>query len=224
MKKIDLHVHSEDSKYTGSNISQETDLQKLKILAKNYVKVTCFADHDKFYLNSYLKRLKLIQDFNLDIILYPGLEVNLIRFDKKIGQAVFVFDPNSDLEKLEKLTENEFRFNKNKYTYKEAVDLFINNNFNFMVFPHAGKAKDNMDWEDIKDSQVDALDVTDFNSSNKKKILKNKKIPVCFFSDTHTWRKYPEHSKICTYVEDFSDFNELKENIKNELLKEEYVK
>ncbi|QSF13499.1 hypothetical protein [Mycoplasma sp. Mirounga ES2805-ORL] len=209
---IDLHVHSEDSKYTGSNISQESDKEKLLILQKHYVKAACFSDHDNFYINSYKKRLKIIQDNRIDLVLFPGIEVNLIRFDKTIGQAVFVFDPESDLEQLVEVTSKHFRFNNNKYTYKEAVEVF--NQFNFMVFPHAGKGKDNMAWEDIHMSQVDALDVTDFNSSNKKKILKqNPNIPVVSFSDTHTWRKYPQFSKYGTYVEAEPNFNSIRDGI-----------
>lgn len=216
--KIDFHVHSTDSSYTGSNISEESDLKKLLILQKHKVKVASFADHDNFYVDSYIKRLKLIQDNKIDILLLPGLEVNLKKYNGQIGQAIIVFDPNSNLESLHALTTKVFRNNNNKLTYKEAVNLFKEKEFNFMIFPHAGKAQDNMEWEDIEGSQVDGLDVTDFNSTNKKKILKqNPELPVVYFSDTHTWRKYPQYGKFCSYVEvsDKSNFTfkEIKENI-----------
>ncbi len=217
--KIDFHVHSTDSSYTGSNISEESDLEKLLILQKHKVKVASFADHDNFYLNSYIKRLKLIQDNKIDILLLPGLEVNLKKYNSQIGQAIIVFDPESNLESLHQLTTKVFRHNNNKLTYKEVVNLFKEEAFNFMIFPHAGKAQDNMEWEDIEGSQVDGLDVTDFNNTNKKKILKqNNDIPVFYFSDTHTWRKYPQYGKFCSYVEvdDKSNFtfNEIKDHIK----------
>lgn len=223
--KIDLHVHSADSSFTGSNISLESDLEKLLILQKNRVKITSFVDHDNFYLSSYLRRLNIIQKQKINILLLPGLEVNLKKTNGQIGQAIFVFDPKSNLEELHKLTTQKFRFNNNKFTYKEAVELFNNNNFDFMVFPHTGKAQDNMNWEDIKDSQIDALDATIFNSSNIKKIQKeNNKIPVVYFSDTHTWSKYPQYGKYCSYVqvEDTNNLNfkEIKNSIKNNNLKE----
>lgn len=40
--KIDLHVHSQDSSHTGSNISQESDLEKLLILTKKESKLLVF--------------------------------------------------------------------------------------------------------------------------------------------------------------------------------------
>ncbi len=226
--KFDLHVYSQDSSYTGSNISDENDLTKLLILQKNKIKVACFSDHDNFYIQNYIERLEIIKKNNINIMLLPGLEVNLRKHNNQIGQAIFVFNPDSNLEELSKLTTKEFKFNSNKYSYKNAVELFRNNNFDFMVFPHAGKGKDNMEWEDIQDSQVDALDVTDFNSSNKKKILKNKNIPIVYFSDTHTWRKYPQYGKYCSYVDvdDKNNFSyeEIKRKInENKLDKEEVI-
>lgn len=218
--KIDLHVHSQDSSHTGSNISQESDLEKLLILTKKRVKIASFSDHDNFYIESYLKRLEIIKQYNIDITLWPGIEVNLRKYDGQIGQAIFIFDPDSNLKELNEVTKKEFRFNSNKYTYKDAVELFKKSNFNFMVFPHAGKGQDNMEWQDICNSQVDGLDITDFNNSNKKKILKqDPTIPVLYFSDTHTWRKYPQYGKFCSYVEvenkDQITFNEVKNNIRN---------
>ncbi|MGP1451413.1 MAG: PHP domain-containing protein [Metamycoplasmataceae bacterium] len=223
--KIDLHVHSTDSSFTGSNISSESDLEKLLILQKHRVRVTSFADHDNFYLDSYLKRQKIIKEQKIDILLLPGIEVNLRKFNNQIGQSIFIFNPENDLKKLHQLTTKEFRFNNNKFTYEEAINLFNQYGFDFMVFPHAGKAQDNMNWEDIKDKQIDALDVTDFNNKNKKKILKeNDQIPVVYFSDTHTWSKYPQYGKYCSYiqVEDSNNltYREIKNNIKNNKLQE----
>lgn len=227
--KIDLHVHSADSSFTGSNISLESDLEKLLILQKNRVRVSSFVDHDNFYLNSYLKRLDIIKKQKMNILLLPGLEVNLRKTNGQIGQAIFVFNPESDLEKLNNLTTKAFRFNNNKFSYSEAIELFKNNDFDFMVFPHAGKAQDNMNLEDIRGCQIDGLDITDFNSSNKKKILKElPDIPSLYFSDTHTWRKYPQYGKFCSYVEvensnNFT-YSEIKININSKKVQAEKIK
>ncbi|WP_237567391.1 hypothetical protein [Metamycoplasma hominis] len=89
--KIDLHVHSQDSSHTGSNISQESDLEKLLILTKKRVKIASFSDHDNFYIESYLKRLEIIKQYNIDITLWPGIEVNLRKYDGQIGQAIYIW-------------------------------------------------------------------------------------------------------------------------------------
>ncbi|WP_027334218.1 hypothetical protein [Mycoplasma elephantis] len=218
--KIDLHVHSEDSSYTGSNISKESDIDKLLILQKNRVIISCFADHDKFYLDSYLKRLEIINKEMINLTIWPGIEVNLKKYNGQKGQAIFIFNPNSDLKKLQTLTENEFRFYKKLYSYKEAIHLFEQEGFNFMVFPHAGKAQDNMSYEDIKDCKVTGLDVTDYNNRNKKDIVRQMpNVPILYFSDTHTWKKYPQYGKYCSYVEvenkNNLTFQEIKNNIEN---------
>ncbi|WP_373435938.1 hypothetical protein [Metamycoplasma equirhinis] len=223
--KIDLHIHSIDSNSTGSNVSKESDKDKILILKKNYVKVACFSDHQKFFYTNYLARLEIIKKNKIPIVLLPGLEVNLKRFDNKIGQAVFVFSPDFDGRKLERFTMEHFLYSKKLYSYGEAVQLFKKNNFDFMVFPHAGKGADNLDIEDIKDYQVDALDATNISSSNIKKIQKVRKLPVVYFSDTHSWKKYPENTRFCTHVDiDFEtmNFNSLKSAInENKLIKGE---
>ncbi|BAP39798.1 PHP domain-containing protein [Metamycoplasma canadense] len=221
--KIDLHVHSIDSSKTGSNISKNSDDEMLVKLKENKVRVTSFVDHDCFYYASYLKRIEIIKKYEMNILILPGIEVNLKRFDNKKGQAIFVFNPNNDLLLLENITKKYFWFSNKKYTYSEAVEIFEKNNFDFMVFPHSGKAQDNMAYEDIKESQIDGLDTTNPNSSNNKKILKYlPNLPKLFFSDTHTWKKYPEHSKFWTYLQikdaNCLTYEEIKQNIKNNLV------
>ncbi|AXE60899.1 hypothetical protein DA803_02230 [[Mycoplasma] phocae] len=204
---IDLHTHSSDSGKTGSNISGESDLEKLEILVKHNVKVACFSDHDKFYLKNYQKRLEIIKKYHLDLVLFPGIEIDLKRIDHRVGQAVFVFNPDDDLVAI----QNLFSGPKTRYSYAEIIAKLAD--FDFMVFPHAGKGKDNMLVDDLGNFQVDALDITDENHANVKKILAKRAIPLVTFSDTHTWKKYPQFSKKQTYVQSEVNFSAIKRAI-----------
>ncbi|MBN0970907.1 hypothetical protein [Mycoplasma phocoeninasale] len=205
---IDLHLHSNDSTRTGSKVSGETDLEKLRILNNNNVKVACFSDHDHFYRRSYLNRLKIIKEYGFDLLLLPGLEIDLQRTDYKTGQVVIVFNPASNLEAIEEI----FIGRKVRYTYAEIIEVL--SGYDFMIFPHTGKAKDNMLVDDLANFQVDALDVTRDNHANVNKILSIRQIPVVSFSDTHTWKKYPQWSKKQTYVEAERNFLDIKKAIR----------
>ncbi|UUD36887.1 Uncharacterised protein [Mycoplasmopsis californica] len=226
--KIDLHTHSADSNITGSNAQKYTDLEIFDVLIKNHVAVASIADHDYFYKDSFIKRRELLANKKWNLVLFPGVEVDLKTHNPKAktqnekGQAVFIFNPDSDLDKLEQVIKNNFSKYRTPmivHTYKEALEIL--KEFDFMVFPHTGKGQDNMHWEDFEDARVDAYDTTDLKSSNLKSIRKKEKelareeVPVVVFSDTHTWRKYPEHSKHNTYVEADATYESVKMAIKN---------
>lgn len=218
---IDLHVHSIDSNRSGSNISNWDDLAMLKRLQNHYVKVASFTDHDNLFLESYYRRLKIIEEYKIDLVLLPGCEVNLLSLNgNKKGQAILIFKPENDLNKIKTIIYENFSPQNRKWlTYQQTCELF--KDFDFMIFPHAGKGQDNMDWIDIKDSQVDGLDSTNLKSTNLKKILKNtekinKNIPIVAFSDIHDWKKYPfDNSNYQTYIQAEPNFQSIKEILNN---------
>ncbi|QJR43553.1 PHP domain-containing protein [Mycoplasma miroungigenitalium] len=199
---IDLHMHSPDSNISGSNVSIFDEQIMIEKLVKNYVSAACFSDHDKLFLESYQRRLSLIKEMKANILLLPGCEINLISCkDNKIAQAVIVFDPNEDLEKIEKIINSNFsHMNRKNHSYKSLCELL--EGFKFMIFPHVGKGKDFLVLEDLIGYQVDGLDSTTFNSSNLKKVSNFlDDIPIVMFSDVHDWKKYPyDNTKYQTYI------------------------
>ncbi|MCV3754275.1 hypothetical protein [Ureaplasma zalophigenitalium] len=221
--KIDLHTHTSDSNKYGSNVSKNSDEDIFYKLKTNNVKIVCFSDHLNFDKNQYLKRVNLGLEFKPQIIVWPGIEIDIYLHHKNTrAQVIVVFNPDHNLEELEDFCQEHFNpdfnpLNFDKYSYAELVNLLTDKQYDFLIFPHVGKGADVVFPQDIKDQRVDGLDSIKPDHKNVQKMRKhNIQAPVVCFSDTHDWDNYPQHSYYWTWLTTNSlTFNDVKQAILN---------
>ncbi|WBX72939.1 histidinol-phosphatase [Tenacibaculum pacificus] len=131
MKKIDLHIHTIS---TVSDYHFDFDLSKLKEYIEK-LEIDCIAitNHNTFDFNQY----NTIKD-NLDIIVFPGIEIDLER-----GHLLVISD-NDDLSEINDFSKKCKRVNnlietKDDYiTLDEFKDIFPNLD-KYLVIPHYHK-------------------------------------------------------------------------------------
>ncbi|MDZ7293682.1 PHP domain-containing protein [Mycoplasmopsis pulmonis] len=211
--KIDLHLHSPYSSTNGTKIKWTSEEEAIRILKDNNIALASFTDHNTFNFDFFTRIQNLALEYSPKVVFLPGIEVDLVRKDGKKGQSIFIFNPKQDLIKLQKHIKKIAR--KWMYTYQEFLDQL--KDFDFLAIPHIGKGstEDFLKQEDIESCQVDALEVTNLNHTNYKKIIKsNPNYSTVAFSDTHAWNKYPQHTKLITMIEGDPSY----ENLKTKLL------
>ncbi|MCS4536627.1 hypothetical protein NXS15_00575 [Mycoplasma sp. CSL7475-4] len=210
---IDLHIHSQDSNNTGSTISKHSDVEMLQKLINNRVRVACFADHDNLFVESYNRRVEIIKEKGYELTLLPGCEINLLNGEKS-AQAILVFRPDQDLNQIKKIV------NKNKISYRNIFNKFAD--YDFMIFPHTGKAKDIINPLELEGCYISGFDSSNPKSSNLKKAMKlYPDVPDVYFSDVHNWKKYPfdnnNHRTAISWKNELNDSREIYSYIKNVL-------
>ncbi|MCV3728644.1 hypothetical protein OF376_02560 [Ureaplasma miroungigenitalium] len=219
--KIDLHTHTVDSNKYGSNVSKSSDDDIFYKLKTNNVKIVCFSDHLNFDKNQYLKRASLGLEFKPEIIVWPGIEIDIYLHDKNTrAQVIVVFNPSHDLAALEKFCQTNFNpdfnpLNFDKHSYAELISLLTKEQYDFLIFPHVGKGVDFVYPTDIENQRVDGLDSIKPDHKNVLKMRKHGiQAPVVCFSDTHDWENYPQHSYYWTWLTTESlAFNDVKQSI-----------
>ncbi|MCV3743408.1 hypothetical protein OF377_00710 [Ureaplasma sp. ES3154-GEN] len=216
--RIDLHTHTTDSNPFGSKVTNTDDNEIMNVLKYHKIDIVCFSDHYDLNIKKYEQRVLLGKQYKPEIIVWPGIEVDITSLNKnKKAQVVIVFDPHQDIQEIRKFCRNNFKPWKNQYfksiTYKQLVEKLAD--FNCLIIPHVGKARDEVSVEDLIGVRVDALDTIDLDHKNVLKMRKKGILaPEVYFSDTHDWNNYPQHSYYYTKleVEDCS-FNSVKKAI-----------
>lgn len=129
MKKIDLHVHTEQtlSDY-AFNFSMDT--------LKNYVskrRIDCIAitNHNIFDLEQFSEITK-----ELDIVVYPGIEIDLEK-----GHILVIADPENIVEFNDKCKEVECNIKKSDdYLTIDQFTRIFNNLDDYLLIPHYKKS------------------------------------------------------------------------------------
>ncbi|WP_127942983.1 hypothetical protein [Mycoplasma sp. ATU-Cv-703] len=197
--KIDLHLHSPASSSNGDSIGWKSlhhALQKLKL---HRVKVASFTDHNTFDAQFYLQARQLAK--TADIHLLPGIEVDVLRSNDRRANLLIIFDgdlSSAELQKIEQIARQNLLF-KQGISINKVNELF--SDFETLRIPHVGK-NDFFCPEDLKLLRYDAVEVSSFDHPNYRKYCKtDAQKAVVAFSDTHVWKKYPQHGKkLITWV------------------------
>lgn len=214
--KVDLHLHSKLSEKNHDFINWLGDYEFFHTLIKHKVKIAALSDHNVFSFN-YYKKMKQIA-YEAEILFLPAIEINVVTKRGVIGNIVFVFTDkllDSELQKIEKICHTKLL--KDGISLKSANIIF--NDFNHLKIPHVGKS-DYLEYEDLLEIDYDAFEITNKNNHNYKKVLKKGlNSSIVAFSDTHIWKKYPQHAKnLLTFIEmETISFDELKKALKKNL-------
>lgn len=209
--RIDLHTHTSSSILNGDRRITFDSVQKsLSIFDKFNVKIAAFSDHNRFNSEQYILARELAKKYN--ILFLPAIEVNVQRTsDSKVANIIYIF---SDLLNNEQLKEIELiakKFIPKSGISNKNVDIIFQK-FETIKIPHIGKS-DAFKYEDIKDFDIDAIEISSYNNLNfKSTIKKGYKGSIVAFSDTHVWEKYPECSTLKTEIDEMEQisFKELK--------------
>ena len=211
--KMDLHIHSHESKRTKSNDYDGVDLtydRLITALEEEKVNLFSITDHntinEELYKELHQKRDQLIEkDMNFII----GSEIDF--FDEEIHDKTFhmlTFFDTEDINKVAQLLAKVFEKEKNKDIdtsvrpislknfFKEAFSIGIGN---IITIPHFNQ-KD----KGIPANDIDKFVYTVFNaledSNNRNRLVKSIKVfkdfnytdvPVVVFSDNHNIDIYP---------------------------------
>lgn len=218
--KIDLHLHSLVSKKNGDSIKWPGLKEVAKILYKNKYKMISFTDHSIFDWKQYIE----FRDYlNKKIIIFPGVEVNIITDRGKIGNILYIFRENLNEEKLKKISNICIKnLRKGGITHNQAMNIF--NDFDTILIPHVGKS-DYLEISDLNKIKYDAFEITNSDHHNFKKVFKKLKSSIVAFSDTHIWTSFPQNDKLITEINmNEKNFDSLKEKFKKnqKFIKEKY--
>jgi predicted metal-dependent phosphoesterase TrpH len=85
----------------GDALSLESIEEAIRILHKNNVGIGAFTDHNNFSVEQYLRASKYAKTGN--ILLLPGIELDVIRNNNIRGNILLVFDNNLNQKQLLKL-------------------------------------------------------------------------------------------------------------------------
>jgi ABC-type phosphate transport system ATPase subunit len=193
MKKIDLHIHTIS---TVSDYHFDFDLSKLKEYVEK-LEIDCIAitNHNTFDFNQY----NTIKD-NLDIVVFPGIEIDLER-----GHLLVISD-NDDLSEINDFSKKCNRVNnliktKDDYiTLDEFKDIFPNLD-KYLVIPHYHK-KPIIKQKVIE--QIETLITAGEVSSYKKFktcIKDNERLIPVIFSDSRYFSEMKNFSTQQTWVD-----------------------
>lgn len=209
--KIDLHLHTPISTKNGDTIKWFSIYDTLKRIMNNHIKLAAFTDHNAFDLKLYKEAKKLAATAN--IVLLPGVEINVVRKCGIIGHMLVLFDQNLNDDQLEILNKKINSILKSGISINHINDWF--SEFLTIRIIHIGK-NDFFEIEDLDNLNYDAFEITNYNHPNYLKVLKSGyKSSIVAFSDTHIWNEYPQHHSLYTDIDSLKkpDFNELKKQL-----------
>ncbi len=217
--KADLHLHSPLSEKNGDVIKWKNLHDSLSKIMNNGVKLASFTDHNAFDLDFYKEAKELASTGN--IVLFPGMELNVVRKNGKIGHMLIIFSESLNDEELFNLYKKIRPINKNGISIHEINDWF--KEFETIKIIHIGK-NDYFECEDLDILEYDAFEITNKDHHNYLKVIKNGYTSsIVAFSDTHTWTSYPQSRWLYTVFEGLKSptFKDLKELLKT---KKDFVK
>ncbi len=213
MVKVDLHLHSENSRQNGDAIKWESLYDSILKLRNNNVNIGAFSDHNAFNVEFYLEAKNLA--LSAGILMLPAIEINVVRKDGKIANIIFVFEENLTFDQLNQISDickNETP--KRGISLKKCNNLF--KDFKTIRIPHVGKS-DHFKYEDLQEINYDAIEISNENDKNYLSVInkENIKTSVVAFSDTHKWNSYPQLNKLVTIIDDMEivSFDELKKHL-----------
>jgi ABC-type phosphate transport system ATPase subunit len=193
MKKIDLHIHTIS---TVSDYHFDFDLSKLKEYVEK-LEIDCIAitNHNTFDFNQY----NTIKD-NLDIVVFPGIEIDLER-----GHLLVISD-NDDLSEINDFSKkcnrvkNLIKTKDDYITLDEFKDIFPNLD-KYLVIPHYHKKPI------IKPKVIEQIEtlITAGEVSSYKKfktcIKDNESLVPVIFSDSRYFSEMKNFSTQQTWVD-----------------------
>ncbi len=219
-QKIDLHIHTDESKKTKSHDYKgdfSVDVLKRKLIENN-VSIFSLTDHNIINTAAYTEYIRAFQQNDPFPLL--GVELDVEHTNGTIYHALVVFkeDITKHVEfvqkisaKLESLYQDQSR-QQRKTTFKQIIDIFYMYEFMFILHGEGDRSI----WEAIKNkSKVDIGDVSNFIivcenlgvekvreetikkwNSGFDEIISNglssdDYIPYMSFSDNHNIEQYP---------------------------------
>ena len=158
--KCDFHVHSYNDKATPNAGNSMDELSK----NINESDIDCFAitDHNIFPADFFNELSKQISK---DKVLFPGIELNMTISDQEIQDhnlvvnkdnyfhAVVIFDPTSELDKIQNLFENEFSKKESSISWKKYSEeigtekitierlMILLKDVEYVFIPHENKSR-----------------------------------------------------------------------------------
>lgn len=216
--RIDLHLHSPSSSQNGDSIKWTSNFDSINKLKLFDIKIASFSDHNILDVDFYLEIKKLASTTN--ILVLPGIEVNVVRSDGNIANLIYIFDSGLSIEELRKISKIASTIPKLGISLKASEEIF--SEFETIKIPHVGKS-DHFKFNDLEKITFDAIEISNPNHTNYLSCLrKGLNSSIVAFSDTHRWNLYPEQNKLITEVElEEINFKNLKEvfNKKNNYTK-----
>lgn len=215
--KVDLHLHSIYSNKIGDSVSWRSLAQTINIIKNANISVFSFTDHDMFSYKLYKETKDYIKNNNLNIVNYPGLELTIVRKNKKRGHVLFIFD-NVDENKIKKLEEITFDivFKYKQIKLEKAVEIYNKLELDYFIIPHVDKS-DYLIYEDMASVKDKIYYLEALESSNRFKTFKKEAEDIIVkpvkFSDNHHWGR-SDYFWTGTYLDKLESFDDLKWELK----------
>lgn len=215
-KYVDFHLHSIESTRNKDVIVWQSPLHTLIQLRNNNIKYMAITDHDFFSYKIYKNLNKEINEYKLDIVVFPGVEVTIKRKNGERGHILFIFNNKTEEDKIKKLEQIVYEnCNANGINLSCFIDA-IKEEYNFTMIPHVGKTY-SITYEDIIGFEQYISIVESPNNKIElerfKKLFNHHEINNVMFSDTHNWDNY-HGSKV--FIESGQDFFEIINNLRME--------
>ncbi len=207
---IDIHFHSFHSAANGDAIQWNSLYDSLKKLQTNHVEIAAFTDHNIFSYHFYKQAKQLASSGN--ILLLPGIEVNVVRTDGNSAHILYLFDSNlsdDQLKQIEQIAKKQIP--KRGISLERCNTIF--KDFDTIKIPHVGKSEF-FKYEDLKKITFEAIEISNSNDKNYLSVIKKPdiKTSIVAFSDTHKWKMYPQCNELVTVIDGMNNksFSELK--------------
>lgn len=203
--KVDFHLHTPASIQNGDSINWSTPNEIIKKLWVKGVQAFAFTDHNVLDSSLYIQTRNICKT---NLLVFPGVEVSVLKPDGIIAHLLLLFDKEledkqvKDLEEICRLT-----LRKRGISIEAVYEIF--KDFDFIAIPHVGKG----DYFDVEDLTFEhqAIEITSKKHHNYKKWLKNlDDKSVVAFSDTHSWKDYPQNNTFTTDIDFDGSFKDLK--------------
>lgn len=207
---VDIHLHSLLSIQNGDAIQWESKHDSIKRLHSNHIEIAAFTDHNIFSCYFYKEIRQLAA--TADILILPGIEVNVVRTDGKLAHILYLFDEDlseTQLKQIEQIAKKEIP--RAGISLEKCNTIF--KDFETIMIPHVGKSEF-FKYEDLKKISFDAIEISNNLDKNYLSVIKKPdiKTSVVAFSDTHRWKMYPQLSELITVIDGMKDksFKQLK--------------
>ncbi|WP_438838874.1 PHP domain-containing protein [Streptococcus pluranimalium] len=133
MKKIDLHIHTQQCKQGDGKkriISPENFVKKMR---ENNVEICSITNHNKFDIEEYEKIIEL----DSELTVFPGMELDVLLYNGQHRHIIVITGPESR-KKFDQVFDEESR---NYDTYIINYDDFLSNvkefsNSEIIIIPH----------------------------------------------------------------------------------------
>ncbi|WP_435138375.1 PHP domain-containing protein [Formosa sp. A9] len=216
--KVDLHIHTDDSRKTKTNDYQGNfDISELKQkLIENDVKLFSLTDHNIINVEAYKNYYTNYKQGDPKLLIGCEFDIEVPESGKTITYHSLLIFENETIEDVELISdkvENLFLskgsvITDRKLTIDDLYDLF--NDFNYFFIPHAGNTKSILDpykgydmklcqqmvllmpsaFEKVKES-VRQIYNQGFDRLKEYDFQAKDDIPYINFSDNHNSHKYP---------------------------------